>query len=90
MTHLSPNQPATSGSGDEAVQQDHELLMRVQDRDEAALTVLYDRYSGLVFTLALRMAGIDNWRRKCSRTRSGDAGTGPSSLTWLAAESAGG
>jgi RNA polymerase sigma-70 factor (ECF subfamily) len=36
---------------------DHELLLRLQARDESALEALYDRYAGLVFTLALRIVG---------------------------------
>lgn len=36
---------------------DTALLARVADRDEAALTALYGRYGGLIFTLALRIVG---------------------------------
>jgi RNA polymerase sigma-70 factor (ECF subfamily) len=36
---------------------DRELLERVRRRDEAALAALYDRYGGLVFTVALRVLG---------------------------------
>jgi RNA polymerase sigma-70 factor (ECF subfamily) len=33
------------------------LLERIRDRDEAALLLLYDRYAGFVFTVALRIVG---------------------------------
>lgn len=36
---------------------DQELLLRIHARDEAALGMLYDQYSGLVYTLALRVVG---------------------------------
>ena len=36
---------------------DGELLDLVRRRDEAALAALYDRYGGLVFTVALRVLG---------------------------------
>jgi RNA polymerase sigma-70 factor (ECF subfamily) len=36
---------------------DLELLERVRRRDEEALAALYDRYGGLVFTVALRVLG---------------------------------
>jgi RNA polymerase sigma-70 factor (ECF subfamily) len=36
---------------------DDELVRRVRDRDEAALTSLYDRYGGLILTVALRIVG---------------------------------
>lgn len=36
---------------------DADLLRRMGARDEAALAVLYDRYAGLVFTVALRIVG---------------------------------
>lgn len=36
---------------------DHAVLLRLQARDEAALAALYDRYGGLVFTVALRVVG---------------------------------
>lgn len=36
---------------------DAELLLGVQSRDEDALATLYDRYSGLLYTLALRICG---------------------------------
>jgi RNA polymerase sigma-70 factor, ECF subfamily len=38
-------------------EEDHALPLRLRARDEAALEALYDRYSGLVFTLALRIVG---------------------------------
>jgi RNA polymerase sigma-70 factor (ECF subfamily) len=36
---------------------DHALFQRLRIRDEGALETLYDRYGGLVFTLALRVVG---------------------------------
>lgn len=36
---------------------DAELMRRIQAGDEQALARLYDRYGGLVYTLALRMCG---------------------------------
>lgn len=36
---------------------DAELLDRMRDGDESALEVLYARYGGLVYTLALRIVG---------------------------------
>ena len=36
---------------------DHDLLARIRQRDEAALAALYDRYSGMVYTRALRLVG---------------------------------
>jgi RNA polymerase sigma-70 factor (ECF subfamily) len=36
---------------------DTALLMRVQQRDEHALTLLYDRYGRLVYTIALHVTG---------------------------------
>ncbi|MEO6458106.1 MAG: sigma-70 family RNA polymerase sigma factor [Chloroflexia bacterium] len=36
---------------------DHELLLRMQQSDESALAALYDRYGGLVYSLALRVVG---------------------------------
>ncbi len=40
--------------------EDYRLLQRVYTHDENALAALYDRYSGLVFTLALRIVGDRN------------------------------
>ena len=36
---------------------DLELLRRMQGEDETALEILYNRYAGLIFTLALRIVG---------------------------------
>lgn len=36
---------------------DADYLSRIQQKDEAALAELYDRYSGLLYTLLLRMTG---------------------------------
>lgn len=36
---------------------DQELLARIARRDEAALATLYDRYAGLLYSLALRICG---------------------------------
>jgi RNA polymerase sigma-70 factor (ECF subfamily) len=45
------------GGVDQAAASDDALLRRLRARDESALEALYDRYSGLVFTLALRIVG---------------------------------
>ncbi len=37
--------------------EDQDLLARIRAQDESALATLYDRYSGLVYTLALRILG---------------------------------
>lgn len=42
---------------DPAALRDDELLALVSRRDEAALGQLYDRYGGLVYTIALRVTG---------------------------------
>jgi RNA polymerase sigma-70 factor (ECF subfamily) len=47
---------ATDSHGPEAAV-DSYLLHRLQTGDEAALAALYDRYGGLVYTLALRIVG---------------------------------
>lgn len=39
------------------VAEDRGLMVRLQARDEAALEALYERYSGLVYTRALRLVG---------------------------------
>ena len=46
--------PAASGAEQPG---DPELLRRMRGGDEAALEVLYGRYGGLIFTLALRIVG---------------------------------
>lgn len=40
-----------------AGREDRALLLRMRARDETALEALYDRYGGLVYTLALRIVG---------------------------------
>jgi len=44
-------------AGEPSAPLDDDLLVQLQTKDEAALTALYDRYSGLVYTLALRIVG---------------------------------
>lgn len=44
-------------TADALLPSDRALLDRVRWRDEAALAALYDRYGGLVFTIALRVLG---------------------------------
>ena len=46
--------PVSQGST-EAAATDAELLGRIQSHDEAALSDLYDRYSGVAFALAYRI-----------------------------------
>ena len=36
---------------------EHDLIERMRRRDETALEALYDRYAGIVYSLALRMVG---------------------------------
>ena len=45
------------GSSDRLEPSDTELLHRMQLREEQGLELLYARYGGLVFTLALRIVG---------------------------------
>jgi RNA polymerase sigma-70 factor (ECF subfamily) len=50
-------EPTASDASLNELTSDFELLMRVQVRDEAALAALYERFGGLLFTLALRIVG---------------------------------
>ena len=50
-----PTAPPTTGQP--AAVADHSLLHRMCAHDEGALEVLYARYGGLIFTLALRIVG---------------------------------
>jgi len=47
---LCPSAPSCLANSD-----DFELMKRIEQRDPAALALLYDRYAGLVFVRALRM-----------------------------------
>ena len=49
--------PARDSSRDLATLQDEELMALVLRRQETALGTLYDRYSRLVYTIALRITG---------------------------------
>jgi RNA polymerase sigma-70 factor, ECF subfamily len=49
--------PTSSGERDLGKPGDPELVRRMQGGDETALELLYGRYGGLVFTLALRIVG---------------------------------
>lgn len=40
-----------------ATQEDHILLERVHGGDQAAMTVIFDRYSGMAYSIALRVLG---------------------------------
>lgn len=51
------NQEIRPDRGESPTEEDEHLLARLRTRDEAALAALYDRYGGLVFTLALRIVG---------------------------------
>jgi len=58
MSDLRPPRRRTlAGGSPEAERADSELLRRMQVGDESALEVLYGRYGGLIFTLALRIVG---------------------------------
>jgi RNA polymerase sigma-70 factor (ECF subfamily) len=52
-----PRKRILAGGSPEAERADSELLRRMQVGDESALEVLYGRYGGLIFTLALRIVG---------------------------------
>ena len=52
-----PTVPSSSVAGGPELTSDEMLLRGVRLRDETALSMLYDRYGGLVFTLALRVLG---------------------------------
>ena len=56
MGHAQPNRSAQRAAHAHDMA-DTDLLDRVRGRDEAALAVLYDRYAGLVLTVALRVVG---------------------------------
>jgi RNA polymerase sigma-70 factor, ECF subfamily len=43
--------------GERGAPSDHALIRRICNRDETALAGLYDRYAGLLFSLALRIVG---------------------------------
>jgi len=58
MSDLRPPRRRTlAGGSPEAERADSELLRQMQVGDESALEVLYGRYGGLIFTLALRIVG---------------------------------
>ncbi|GAB4428423.1 MAG: sigma-70 family RNA polymerase sigma factor [Chloroflexi bacterium OHK40] len=48
---------ANQAAGGISTEHDQALMARILDRDEVALAELYDRYHGLVFTIALRITG---------------------------------
>ena len=48
---------AAGGQARARASSDVELLARVRNKDEAALAALYDRFGGLVLTVALRVVG---------------------------------
>ena len=52
-----PRKRILAGASPEAERADPELLRQMQGGDESALEVLYGRYGGLIFTLALRIVG---------------------------------
>jgi RNA polymerase sigma-70 factor, ECF subfamily len=57
MADSSFGRPASTRTEQPVTSSDGELLQRIRARDEAALAALYDRYAGLVFTLAMRIVG---------------------------------
>jgi RNA polymerase sigma-70 factor (ECF subfamily) len=52
-----PDEPSGSVPDGTEAASDEMLLLGARLRDESALAMLYDRYGGLVFTLALRVLG---------------------------------
>jgi RNA polymerase sigma-70 factor (ECF subfamily) len=54
---LSFNRTSHSHQANTAIPSDEELVVRLRWREEAALHTLYDRYSRLVYTIALRITG---------------------------------
>jgi RNA polymerase sigma-70 factor (ECF subfamily) len=57
MADSTYGRPASTRSAHASALADAELLRQIRARDETALAALYDRYAGLVFTLALRVVG---------------------------------
>jgi len=60
MTTLAPtriSEPLGTGAPSTGDLSDEELLRRIADRDEAALSAIYTRYRPLAFSLALRVVG---------------------------------
>lgn len=57
MSNAVPDGRVAETRGRSASPPDSELLARVRRADEAALAALYDRYAGLVVTVALRVVG---------------------------------
>jgi RNA polymerase sigma-70 factor (ECF subfamily) len=57
MADSTYGRPASTRTEQASTLADGELLQQIRARDEAALAALYDRYAGLVFTLALRVVG---------------------------------
>ncbi|MFL5801034.1 MAG: RNA polymerase sigma factor [Roseiflexaceae bacterium] len=49
--------PPEGASAQSAAATDEELIRRILRRDEPALGAVYDRYGGLVYTIALRITG---------------------------------
>lgn len=55
---VEPTRSTTAGRGKVAgVPPDEELIARVRWREEPALATIYDRYSRLIYTIALRIVG---------------------------------
>jgi RNA polymerase sigma-70 factor (ECF subfamily) len=57
MSDAVPGGRMAETRGRSAIPPDSELLARVRRADETALAALYDRYAGLVVTVALRVVG---------------------------------
>jgi RNA polymerase sigma-70 factor (ECF subfamily) len=54
---VEPTQATNTGRGISAGTPDEELIARVRWREEPALGLIYDRYSRLIYTIALRIVG---------------------------------
>jgi RNA polymerase sigma-70 factor (ECF subfamily) len=58
INRVEPIRPTTAGSGKPTdMSPDEELIARIRWREEPALEAIYNRYSRLIYTIALRIVG---------------------------------